>query len=94
MKLAVVAAAAAVSLAPATVLAQGGAISKDTSTSMGKPSDSPSFAAPRSAIIAGTPAQKRALDEGLSPKAVAKADTFDPAKLARSGAGKPSEPSQ
>ncbi len=49
---------------PALAASRGGgnAIANDTTTSMGEPLDSPSFTAPRSAAIAGTPANRRALE--------------------------------
>ncbi len=39
--------------------AGGGAIANNTSTSMGKPKGSPSYSAPRSAVVPGLPPQER-----------------------------------
>jgi hypothetical protein len=63
------------------VFARGGgetAIANDTTTSMGEPIGSPSYAAPRSAIVPGTPAHQRALELGEDPALVARCGTFHP----------------
>ncbi|HET6185220.1 MAG TPA: hypothetical protein VFA03_16710 [Acetobacteraceae bacterium] len=65
---------------PALAASRGGgnAIANDTTTSMGEPLDSPSFTAPRSAAIAGTPANRRALELGQDPVLVSRCATFTP----------------
>lgn len=62
MKATLIAATAALALSGATALAQGGgngAIANDTTTSMGAPSGSPGYTAPRSSVVPGLPAQAR-----------------------------------
>lgn len=54
------------------------AIADDTTTSMGEPTGSPSYAAPRSAAVPGTPANRRALELGQDPTLVARCGTFHP----------------
>ena len=56
----------------------GPAIADFTSTSMGQPLDSPSYAAPRSAAVPGSPANRRALELGQDPALVARCGTFQP----------------
>lgn len=68
---------------PATAAERGGgggepAIANDTTTSMGAPMGSPSYAAPRSAVVPGTPANRRALELGQDPELVARCGTFQP----------------
>jgi hypothetical protein len=68
---------------PAFAGGQGGgggepAIANDTTTSMGEPMGSPSYAAPRSAVVPDTPAHRRALELGRNPALVARCDTFQP----------------
>jgi hypothetical protein len=68
--------------APAYAADRGGggepAIANDTTTSMGAPLGSPSYAAPRSAVVPGTPANRRALELGQDPELVARCGTFQP----------------
>ncbi len=66
MKSALLAAAAALALSGGTAFAQAGgggggnaAIGNNTTTSMGAPAGSPEYAAPRSAVVPGVPAQAR-----------------------------------
>ncbi|HJS84878.1 MAG TPA: hypothetical protein VJ779_05415 [Acetobacteraceae bacterium] len=68
MKSALLAAAAALALSTGVAFAQAGgggggggnpAISNSTGTSMGAPAGSPEYAAPRSAVVPGLPAQSR-----------------------------------
>ncbi len=54
------------------------AIANDTTTSMGQPNGSPFYAAPRSAGVPGTPANRRALELGQNPTLVARCGTFQP----------------
>ena len=67
--------------APAFAAGRGGgepAIANDTTTSMGEPLGSPSYTAPRSAAVPGTPAHRRALELGQDPALVARCGTFQP----------------
>ncbi len=59
------------------------AIANDTTTSMGEPLGSPSYAEPRSATVPGTPAHRRALELGLDPALVARCGTFQPQRGCR-----------
>ncbi len=70
----------AVAASPALAVGRGGepAIANDTTTSMGEPTGSPSYAAPRSAGVPGTPANQRALSLGQDPALVARCGTFRP----------------
>ena len=71
---------------PAFAAGRGGgepAIANDTTTSMGEPTGSPSYAAPRSAIVPGTPANRRALELGQDPTLVARCGTFQPQRGCR-----------
>lgn len=67
---------------PAFAVGRGGggepAIANDTTTSMGQPTSSPSYAAPRSATVPGSPANRRALELGQDPTLVARCGTFQP----------------
>jgi hypothetical protein len=51
-----------------------------TTTSMGRPTGSPSEVAPRSARVPGTPANEHALALGKNPSKVASCGSFHPAK--------------
>ena len=71
---------------PAPADARGGgepAIANDTTTSMGEPMGSPFYAAPRSAAVPDTPANRRALELGQSPAQVARCATFQPQRGCR-----------
>lgn len=71
---------------PAFGAGRGGgepAIANDTTTSMGEPMGSPSYAAPRSATVPGTPANRRALELGQDPAQVARCGTFQPQRGCR-----------
>lgn len=59
------------------------AIANDTTTSMGEPTGSPFYAAPRSAAVPGTPANRRALELGQDPALVARCGTFQPQRGCR-----------
>ena len=64
MKSVLIAAAAALALSGGTALAAGnGAIANQTTTSMGSPSSSPSYSAPRSEVVPGTPEQEKRAQE-------------------------------
>ena len=72
--------------APAFAAGRGGgepAIANDTTTSMGEPTGSPSYAAPRSAIVPDTPANRHALELGQDPIQVARCGTFQPQRGCR-----------
>jgi len=72
--------------APALAAGRGGgepAIANDTTTSMGEPMGSPFYAAPRSAVVPGTPANRRALELGQDPALVARCGTFQPQRGCR-----------
>lgn len=56
----------------------GNDIGEQMTTSMGEPSASPGFAAPRSAAIPGTPANAHALALGQDPALVARCGTWHP----------------
>ena len=70
---------------PAGARGGGGepAIANDTTTSMGEPMGSPFYAAPRSAAVPDTPANRRALDLGQNPALVARCATFQPQRGCR-----------
>jgi len=71
---------------PALAGGRGGgepAIANDTTTSMGAPMGSPSYEAPRSAVVPGTPANRRALELGQDPALVARCGTFQPQRGCR-----------
>lgn len=60
MKSVLIAAAAALALSGGAALAAGnGAIANQTTTSMGAPTGSPSYAAPRSKVVPGLPHQEK-----------------------------------
>lgn len=66
MKLTLLAAAAALALSGGAALAQSGgnpAIGNNTTTSMGAPKGSPSYAAPRSEVVPGLSQQQRTAQE-------------------------------
>ena len=76
-----------VASSPAFAVGRGGgegAIANDTTTSMGQPMGSPSYAAPRSAGVPGTPANRRALELGQDPALVARCGSFQPKPGCRS----------
>ncbi len=76
-----------VAASPAFAAGWGGggepAIANDTTTSMGAPTGSPSYAAPRSAIVPDTPANRRARELGQDPTQVARCGTFQPQRGCR-----------
>ena len=66
---------------PAISAGRGGgndAIANSTTTSMGEPQGSPSYADPRSAGVPGSPANVRALQMGQDPVLVARCGTWQP----------------
>ncbi|MEO9188984.1 MAG: hypothetical protein ABI224_03125 [Acetobacteraceae bacterium] len=66
---------------PALAAGRGGgepAIANDTTTSMGQPMGSPFYAAPRSAGVPDTPANRHALELGQNPVVVARCGSFQP----------------
>lgn len=69
MKTVLIAAAAALALSSGAALAGGdGAIAHNTTTSMGSPVGSPGYAAARSEVVPGLPAQARKAEEGNEAK--------------------------
>ncbi|MGA9869140.1 MAG: hypothetical protein WBQ75_22130 [Acetobacteraceae bacterium] len=63
VKATLIAAVAALALSGGAAFAGGTAIGNDTTTSMGAPSGSPGYTAPRSAVVPGLPPQTREAQE-------------------------------
>lgn len=72
---------AALALSSGAALAQGDAIANHLTTSMGAPAASPNYAAPRSAVIPGTPAEERYSDHAAPTQVLAQNSLASHARL-------------